>query len=177
MLLEKRGVSMRLAWQEVLIILLVVGFAIGFSFRAGIVRGRIQRRPPKEPPMMNPFSALLTHQYINLITYRKSGETVATPVWFVHDNQRLYVMTGGNAGKVKRIRNNPAVQIEPCDARGTRLGEGMTAQARVLDATDHARVNQLLNQKYGLMKRMFDLMALANGSIKSRDFIEITHTS
>lgn len=166
---------MRLAWQEVLIVLLVIGFAIGFSFRAGIVRGR-QRRPPKEPPM-SPFATLSTHQYINLITYRKSGESVATPVWFVHDNQRLYVMTGGNAGKVKRIRNNPVVQIEPCDARGTRLGEGMTAKARLLDSADHARVNQLLNQKYGLMKRMFDLMALANGSIKSRDFIEITHTS
>lgn len=126
---------------------------------------------------MSPFAKLTAHQYINLITYRKSGESVATPVWFVHDNQRLYVMTGGNAGKVKRIRNNPVVQIEPCDARGTRLGEGMTAKARLLDAADYARVNQLLNQKYGLMKRMFDLMALANGSIKSRDFIEITHIS
>jgi PPOX class probable F420-dependent enzyme len=167
---------MRLAWQEVLIILLVVGFAVGFSFRAGIVRGRTQRRPPKEP-IMNPFATLLTHQYINLITYRKSGETVATPVWFVHDNQRLYVMTNHNAGKVKRIRNNPVVQIEPCDARGTRLGERMTANARVLDTSDHARVNQLLNHKYGLMKRLFDLMALFNGGIKSRDFIEITHTS
>ncbi len=167
---------MRLAWQEVLIILLVIGFAIGFSFRAGIVRGRFQRRSPKEPPM-NPFATLISHQYINLITYRKSGEGVATPVWFVHDNQRLYVMTGGNAGKVKRIRNNPVVQIEPCDARGTRLGEGMTANARLLDAADHVRVNQLLNQKYGLMKRLFDLMAFFNGGVKNRDFIEITHTS
>ena len=86
-------------------------------------------------------------------------------------------MTGRNAGKVKRIRNNPTVQIEPCDARGTRLGNRVTAKARILDATDHARVNQLLNQKYGLMKRMFDLMAFFNGGIKSRDFVEITHTS
>jgi hypothetical protein len=160
----------------VLIILLVVGFAIGFSFRAGIVRGRVQRRPPKEPPM-NPFATLHTHQYINLMTYRKSGDIVATPVWFVHDHRHLYVMTGRNAGKVKRIRNNPVVQIEPCDARGTRLGEGMMATARVLDAADHDRVNQLLNQKYGLMKRLFDLMAFFNGGVKNRDFIEITHTS
>ena len=126
---------------------------------------------------MNPFAALLSHQYINLITYRKSGETVATPVWFVHENERLYVTTGRNAGKVKRIRNHPVVQIEPCDARGTRLGERVTAKARILDESDHTRVNQLLNQKYGLMKRLFDLMALFNGGTKSRDFIEITHTS
>jgi hypothetical protein len=53
----------------------------------------------------------------------------------------------------------------------------VSATARVLDAVDHARVNQMLNQKYGLMKRLFDLMALFNGGIKSRDFIEITHIS
>lgn len=163
---------MRLAWQEVLIILLVIGFAIGFSFRAGIVRGRTQRRPAKESPM-NPFASLLSHQYMNLITYRKSGETIATPVWFVHDQQRLYVMTGRNAGKVKRIRNNPSIMLEPCDQRGNTLGDRMTAQARILDPVDHARVNQLLNQKYGVMKRVFDVMAIFNGGTKNRDFIEI----
>ncbi|MFN7472082.1 MAG: PPOX class F420-dependent oxidoreductase, partial [Roseiflexaceae bacterium] len=81
---------------------------------------------------MDGFADLVTHQYINLITYRKSGETVATPVWFVYDNHRLYVGTGRNAGKIKRIRNNPQVQIEACDARGTPLGARITAHARVL---------------------------------------------
>lgn len=167
---------MRVAWQEVLLILLVVGFAIGFSFRAGFVRGRQPRRVEKEQ-RMSPFTPLLAHQYINLITHRKSGELVATPVWFVHDQQRLYVMSGRNAGKVKRIRNNAQIFIEPCDARGTTLGDRMAAQAYVLDAVNHARVNQLLNKKYGMMKRIFDLMALFNGGIKSRDFIEITYTT
>jgi uncharacterized protein len=124
---------------------------------------------------MEGFADLYTHQYINLITYRRSGETVATPVWFVHENHRLYVGTGRNAGKIKRIRNNPQVLVEPCDARGTPLGERMTAHARVLDVVEHARINQLLTQKYGLMKRMIDVMALINGSAKTgRDVVEIT---
>lgn len=121
---------------------------------------------------MNTFDALRAYQYINLITYRKSGETVATPVWFVHEHDRLYVATGRNAGKIKRIRNNPQVLIEPCDARGTPLGARMTAHARVLDAVEHARINRLLTQKYGLMKRMIDLMARITKT--GRDVVEIT---
>jgi PPOX class probable F420-dependent enzyme len=127
---------------------------------------------------MEGFADLYTHQYINLITYRRSGETVATPVWFVHENHRLYVGTGRNAGKIKRIRNNPQVLIEPCDARGTPLGERMTAHARVLDVVEHVRINQLLNRKYGLMKRIIDLISLINGSAKTgRDVIEITQNT
>ena len=124
---------------------------------------------------MDGFADLVTHQYINLITYRKSGETVATPVWFVYDNHRLYVGTGRNAGKIKRIRNNPQVQIEACDARGTPLGARITAHARVLAVDEHARINNLLTQKYGLMKRMIDVISLINGSAKTgRDVVEIT---
>jgi len=121
---------------------------------------------------MNTFDALRSYQYINLITYRRSGETVATPVWFAYEHDRLYVGTGRNAGKIKRIRNNPQVLIEPCDARGTPLGECMTAHARVLDVVEHAHINRLLTQKYGLMKRMIDLTALITKT--SRDVVEIT---
>jgi PPOX class probable F420-dependent enzyme len=56
---------------------------------------------------MDGFAAVSRHQYINLITFRKSGETIATAVWFVHDDYRIYVRTGYNAGKVKRIRAIP----------------------------------------------------------------------
>ena len=127
---------------------------------------------------MNKFDALHSYQYINLITYRRSGETVATPVWFVHENDRLYVGTGRNAGKIKRIRNNPQVLIEPCDARGTPLGKRMTAYARVLAVDEHARINRLITQKYGLMKRMIDVLAFINGSAKTgRDVVEITENA
>jgi PPOX class probable F420-dependent enzyme len=57
------------------------------------------------------FDALANQQFMNLITQRKSGADVATPVWFAQDDNRLYVMTDRTAGKVKRIRNNPRVQV------------------------------------------------------------------
>lgn len=120
---------------------------------------------------MDGFADLVTHQYINLITYRRSGEAVATPVWFVIEHPHLYVRTGQNASKVKRIRNNPLVEIEPCDARGKPLGVRLFAQARMLDSNDHARIDRLLNQKYGIIKRIVDML---NGGYTNRDFIEIT---
>jgi hypothetical protein len=39
---------MTLGWEEILIVLLVVGFVVALTFRAGIIRGRQTRRPPKE---------------------------------------------------------------------------------------------------------------------------------
>ena len=41
---------------------------------------------------------------------------MATPVWFVQQGGRLLVETDAAAGKVKRIRCNPAVQVAACTA-------------------------------------------------------------
>ncbi len=38
---------MRLGIQEILIILMVIGFTVGFAYRAGIVRGRGHRSKEK----------------------------------------------------------------------------------------------------------------------------------
>jgi hypothetical protein len=38
---------MKLSVQEILIILMVIGFTIGFAYRAGIVRGRGRRTKEK----------------------------------------------------------------------------------------------------------------------------------
>ena len=121
------------------------------------------------------IASLSQHEFINLISYRKTGVAVATPVWFVHDAGTLYVMTGHNAGKVKRIRNNPHVQVAPSDRAGAPLGPSQPAIARVIsDASEAATANTLLTKKYGLMKRMFDLMALFNGGANSRAYLVIT---
>ena len=43
-------------------------------------------------------------EYINLITYRKDGSQVPTPVWLASLDNSLVVTTSLNAGKVKRVR-------------------------------------------------------------------------
>src|SRR5215210_6903940 len=51
------------------------------------------------------FEALRKRKYVNLTTFRKSGEAVDTTVWFALVDGRVYVQTGRDSGKVKRIRN------------------------------------------------------------------------
>lgn len=106
------------------------------------------------------FDSLTSQQYLNLETFRKTGVSVKTPVWFVMDGDILYVRTGANSGKVKRIRNNGQANVAPCKADGTLLGEWIAAQAReVRDAETGQKVNRLLDRKYGLMKKLFGLFS------------------
>jgi PPOX class probable F420-dependent enzyme len=99
-------------------------------------------------------------RYLNMETYRKTGKPVATPLWFAEENGTLYVYSLANAGKVKRIRNNPKVRIVPCDMRGRPKGNWNEAKARLLmDEPGATLADQLLNQKYGWMKKIGDVFS------------------
>ena len=110
------------------------------------------------------FDQLTKQQYINLETFRKSGVGVKTPVWFVQEGDTIFVRTGANSGKVKRIHNNGLVNIAPCKMDGTVVGEWIPTCAREVkdDDTDH-KVDRLLDKKYGLMKKMFALTSALQG--------------
>lgn len=93
-------------------------------------------------------------KYLNLESYRKTGAAVATPVWFAQDGNEIYVYSLAEAGKVKRIRNNPRVRVMPCDYRGGPKGEWVEATARIIDGAEAAKAQRLLDKKYGLMKKI-----------------------
>lgn len=98
-------------------------------------------------------------QFINLETFKRSGQGVKTPVWFVENEGRLYVRTMASSWKVKRIRNHAGVRVVPCMAQGEPLGEWLPARARIIaEPALESQVNQWLDQKYGLQKKMFDAM-------------------
>ncbi len=120
------------------------------------------------------FTNLDGHQFMSLTTYRKTGQAVPTPVWFVADEGKLYVMTMGDSGKAKRIRNNGMVVTAPCKANGEVLGESAEGRARLLSAEEGKRANGLLNRKYGVMKRLFDLMHVVRGQVNQRVYLEIS---
>ena len=114
------------------------------------------------------FAAFAGHKYLNLETFKKSGEGVKTPVWFAADpsasldsnDAKLYVYTIGVSGKVKRIRNNPRVKIAPCDMRGRVLGEWVEARVAIVTSEEAARGMRLLNKKYSPWKQMLDFFAM-----------------
>ena len=107
----------------------------------------------------------LDHQpYLNLETFRKNGNGVKTPVWFVEDGGALFVRTDATSGKVKRIRNQPQVHIAPCKMDGALLGDWMEASARLVsDPKIDRAVDRLLGKKYGLMKSLFGLASAIRG--------------
>jgi len=110
------------------------------------------------------YTSFEKQKYLNLETLRKSGVGVRTPVWFVQDGNVLFVRTIADSGKVKRIRNNPQVNIAPCKVDGTLLGDWVQAQAReILDEEIDIKVDRLLGKKYGLMKRLFSMAGSRDG--------------
>ncbi|MCC6805324.1 MAG: PPOX class F420-dependent oxidoreductase [Anaerolineae bacterium] len=110
--------------------------------------------------------------YLALTTFRRNGAPVATPVWFAQEDQRLYIMTGADTGKVRRIRNNAQVEVAPCTISGGLLGPSLEAMARLLHDDEKVHANQVLNRKYGWQKRFYDLTYLLRG--RERSYIEIT---
>ena len=102
----------------------------------------------------NNMFQFLNKRYINIETYKKNGQDVRTPVWFVIEDAKIYSRTDLNSGKVKRARNNPHVRIAPCDARGHPKGVWVDGEIRIAYSSESERANQLLNQKYGLQGRL-----------------------
>ena len=86
--------------------------------------------------MPGDFTHLRGRHYIDLVTFRKTGAGVHTPVWFAEADGRLYIFTRPDAGKMKRIRNNPRVEVAPSTMRGRPLGPHVAATARI--ASDQA---------------------------------------
>jgi PPOX class probable F420-dependent enzyme len=105
------------------------------------------------------FDALRGQKYCLLVTYRRSGEPVPTPVWFGLDaDGRLYVHTEARAAKVKRIRANPHVRVAPSNVRGKPAGPSAEGTARVLAPEDAARAERAISSNYGLGRKLYEGM-------------------
>jgi len=87
-------------------------------------------------------------KYMSLTTYRRDGSPVATPVWFVLDGDRVLVQTDAKAGKVKRIRRNPAVTMTTCTATGRLRGSPVPGRAEILPPAGRNRAEELMAAKY-----------------------------
>jgi PPOX class probable F420-dependent enzyme len=112
-------------------------------------------------------TAIRGQKYISLITYRKSGVAVPTPVWFGERDGKLYVMTRSDMGKVKRVRNNPQVRVAPCTMRGKLTGPEFAATARIVPAEENKAAREPIDRKY-LMARLTAPFSKADA------FLEIT---
>jgi len=92
-------------------------------------------------PFVEQWAVLLT-------TYKRDGTPVGTAVNIVVEGDHAYFRTWDTAWKLKRIRNNPEVEVAPCTPRGRPTGPTVRAHARVLEGSESARAGRLLARKY-----------------------------
>jgi len=91
-----------------------------------------------------------------LVTYRRDGTGVPTPVWAAPAGGALYVRTERSAGKVKRMRRDDRVLVAPCTVRGRPLGAPFEASARVLGREEESIAERALAMRYGLGRELFE---------------------
>jgi uncharacterized protein len=102
------------------------------------------------------FATLDKEKYMSLTTFRKTGEAVVTPVWFAESNGTIYVGTGVNAGKIKRIRHTRQVTLAACTMSGKVTGAEIKGKARVVSEPEEIRAAEAaLSKKYGLTRSIY----------------------
>jgi len=89
---------------------------------------------------------LSRYREINItVTGRKSGRTISIPVWFVLEDDKLYLLPvqGSDTQWYRNVLKNPSIRI---DARGAE------AEFNVVPITDATRVSSVVQKfraKYG----------------------------
>jgi hypothetical protein len=100
-------------------------------------------------------------KYLSLETFKKNGQGVATPVWFVLHNGAFYVYTEADSWKVKRVRNNPRVRVALCDMRGNVKAGWIEATAASIEGDERVAADELLDRKY-FLKKIFNFLSRIN---------------
>jgi uncharacterized protein len=89
-----------------------------------------------------------------LTTYKRDGTPIGTPVNIAVDGNRAFVRTFDTAWKLKRIHNNPEVEIAPSTWRGRPTGPAIRARARLLEGEESAYAGRLLVRKHPILHRI-----------------------
>ena len=94
-----------------------------------------------------------------LVTFRRDGAPVGTPVSIVVEDDHAYFRTWSTSGKMKRIRSNPEVEISPSTALGKKTGLALRGRVRTLKDGEAAHASRLLSRKHPLLHRFLVPMA------------------
>ncbi|MEY2422006.1 MAG: hypothetical protein QOI95_2073 [Acidimicrobiaceae bacterium] len=119
------------------------------------------------------FDSLGPHTYAVVVTFRRNGDPVPSPVWFSIDEQgKAYLKTRHDAGKVKRLRNDTRVLIAPSNMRGKPSGPAIKGTGRVLPKEDWAHAEKTLAAAYGAGRKISE--RALGGPATMAAYIEIT---
>ncbi|MCB5909831.1 PPOX class F420-dependent oxidoreductase [Streptomyces pinistramenti] len=108
---------------------------------------------PTDPDL----AAFVRQGTVLLTTFKRDGTGVGTPVNLSVDGDHAYFRTAGSTWKVKRLRNNPNVEICASTWRGRPTGPAYTARVRLIDPAtrEYRRAERSLVRKYPLLHGLF----------------------
>ena len=115
-------------------------------------------------------------KYVSFTSVKRNGEEVSLPVWIVQLSPSEVAFTSsGDAWKVKRVRANAQVALQPCDIRGRLLegGHKVHGTARVVtpqeNPQDLASVEKAVTKKYGIIARFVNLSSFLKGMFRRKE--------
>ena len=115
--------------------------------------------------------ALSDEKYIRVTTFKKDGTEVSTPTWVVAlEDGKVGFYTSSTSGKVKRLRNDPNVVVQPSDGRGRAKPDTpqLKGTAVVVTGSERDTIYEKVVAKYGLMTKVTACWPRSAGSSSAR---------
>ena len=130
------------------------------TFSRLMFRGMDKLRAPEAfdigAPTAADFTGFERYRQIVLVTFKRSGDAVPSPINHGVAGGKLYVRTDASTAKVTRIRNNPNVLVVCSDLRGRPRGPVVAGVARILDEAEHAHADAAIAANWSLPMKLFE---------------------
>ena len=98
-------------------------------------------------------------KYVSFVSFRKSGQAVATPVWIAPFEDGYGLTTESTSGKAKRLAHTSRVTIQVCSFKGV-ITPGATVYNCEASLVMHKRAEEVrdaIARKYGLTYKVFSI--------------------
>ena len=110
------------------------------------------------------FDQFIDQKYLSLETYKRDSTPIQTPVWFVTENDQLYITTKETTGKVKRLRNNQNARIAVCSMKGDIKSDWVdVGLEKIPEESDIEKIVKLRKKKYGFSARLISMFTSQKG--------------
>lgn len=130
------------------------------TFSRLMFRGMDKLRAPEAfdigEPTGTDFAGFGRYRQILLVTFKRSGEAMPSPINHGVADGKIYVRTDASTGKVKRIRNNPKVLVAASNLRGKPSGPVVAGVARVLDESETAHADAVIAANWSRPMKVFE---------------------
>lgn len=130
------------------------------TFSRLMFRGMDKLRAPEAfdigEPTGTDFTGFDRYRQIVLVTFKRSGEAMPSPINHGVADGKIYVRTDASTGKVKRIRNNPRVLVVASNLRGKPRGPVVAGVARILDESETAHADAVIAANWSRPMKVFE---------------------